>query len=77
MTFEKTYQIDKENKLVIKLPDRFKKRKKVRVIVEDIEETREEKMKKMKKASDDSLLKSDIDETTDDFNISIMSRNDT
>ncbi|MCF8308078.1 MAG: hypothetical protein K9I68_03620 [Bacteroidales bacterium] len=66
MTFEKTYQIQKDNKLIIKLPDHFKK-KKVRVIVEDIEESREEKMKKMKKASNDSLLKSDIDETTEDF----------
>lgn len=67
MTFEKTYKIDKDNKLIIQLPDYFKKRKKVRVIVEDIEESREEKMKKMKEASDDSLLKSDIDETTEDF----------
>ncbi len=67
MTFEKTYKIDKDNKLIIKLPDYFKKRKKVRVIVEDIEVSREEKMNALKKASDDSLLKSDIDETTEDY----------
>lgn len=40
MTFEKTYKIQKNNQLVINLPDSFKSKKKVKVIIEEIEEDR-------------------------------------
>ena len=40
MTFEKTYDVQKNNQLIIILPERFKTKKKVRVIIEDIDENR-------------------------------------
>ncbi len=66
MTFEKTYKVQRNNQLIIKLPDQFKS-KKVRVIVENVDEIREEKIKLMSKASKDPLFLSDIDEITKDF----------
>lgn len=66
MTFEKTYKVQRNNQLIIKLPDQFKS-KKVRVIVENVDETRDEKMKLMSKASKDPLFLSDIDEIAKDF----------
>ncbi len=63
MTFEKTYEIQKNNKIIINLPERFKSRKKVRVIIEDIDENRAAKIEMLKKASIDPLFLSDIAET--------------
>ncbi len=62
MTFEKTYSIQKDNRLVIKLPERFKSKKRVKVIIEDVDESRQEKIKLLRKASQDPLFLSDIDE---------------
>ena len=67
MTFEKTYEIQKDNQLVIKLPERFKTKKKVRVIIEEVEESRKEKIELLKQASQDPLFLSDIQDTTSDF----------
>ncbi|MCK9638489.1 MAG: hypothetical protein M0R39_01160 [Prolixibacteraceae bacterium] len=67
MTFEKTYDIQKNNQLIINLPERFKSKKMVRVIIEDIDEIREEKIAMLKKASSDPLFLSDIVETVSDF----------
>ena len=67
MTFEKTYKIQKDNKIIIQLPDQFKSKKKVRVIVEDVNEDRNEKIKLLQNASKDPLFLSDIDEISRDF----------
>ena len=67
MTFEKTYEVQKSNKLIIDLPERFKSKKKVRVIIEDIDEQRDLKIALLKKAQNDPLFLSDIGETTTDF----------
>ncbi len=67
MTFEKTYEIQKDNRLIIKLPDRFKSRKRVKVIIEDVDESRQERIEMLKKASKDPLFLSDINEITSDF----------
>jgi len=70
MTFEKTYDIHKNNKLIIELPEKFKSKKRVRVIVQDIDENRSKKIKLLHKASIDPLFLSDIDEISRDFKIS-------
>ena len=67
MTFEKTYDIQKNNKLIIDLTERFKARKKVRVIIEDIDEQRELKIALLKMAQNDSLFLADIAENTTVF----------
>jgi hypothetical protein len=70
MTFEKTYDVPKKNELVIQLPSKFKSRKRVRVIIEDIDESRDNKIIMLKKASTDPLFMSDIAETLSDFEYS-------
>ena len=53
--------------MIINLPDRFKSKKKVRVIIEDIDEDRDVKIALLKKAATDPLFLADIAETISDF----------
>jgi hypothetical protein len=69
MTFEKTYEIQKNNQLIIKLPERFKSKRKVKVIIKDIvDNNRNGKIEMLKKASQDPLFLDDINEISSDFN---------
>ncbi len=67
MTFEKTYEVQKDNRLIIKLPERFRSKKRVKVIIEDVDDSRQEKIKLLRKASKDPLFLSDINEVNSDF----------
>jgi len=67
MAFEKTYDVKKNNQLIINLPERFKSIKKGRVIIEDSDEIRAAKIALLKKASTDPLFISDMAEITSDF----------
>ncbi len=70
MTFEKTYEIQKNNQLTIKLPERFKSRKRVRIIIEDVDDDRNAKLDLLRNALKDPLFLSDIQEVKDDFQYS-------
>jgi hypothetical protein len=67
MAYKKTYDVQKNNQLVINLPDRFRSRKRVKVTIEDIEEDRDEKISLLKKAAIDPIFLSDITEIDSDF----------
>jgi hypothetical protein len=67
MTFEKISKVQKSKRLIIDLSERFNARKKVRVIIEDIDEQRELKIALLKMAQNDSLFLADIAETTTVF----------
>jgi hypothetical protein len=67
MTYIRTFEIDKNNQLKISLPEQFKRTRKVRVIIEDIDSEIENKVNLLKKASKDPLFLADIDETIADF----------
>ncbi len=67
MTFEKTYDVQKNRQLVIDLPDKFRSIKKVRVIIEDVDEDRDEKISLLKKSATDPIFHSDISEIESDF----------
>jgi hypothetical protein len=69
MTFEKAYDIH-NNQLVINLPEKFKTRKRVKVIIEDIDEERELKIEMLKKATKDPLFLADIADVNSDFEYS-------
>lgn len=64
MTFEKTYEVQKDNKLIINLPESFKTKKRVKVTIEDVDENRQKKIKMLRKASKDPLFLADISEIT-------------
>ena len=67
MTFEKTYNINNENQLIIKLPERFRSKKRVKIIIEDVDDSRQEKIKQLRNASRDPLFQLDINEVNSDF----------
>lgn len=67
MTYSKTYDIQKNNQLIINLPDRFKRKRKVKVTIEDFDDETDNKVKLLKKASKDSLFLADVAETNADF----------
>ena len=67
MTFEKTYEVQKDNRIIIKLPERIKSKKRVKVIIEDVDDSRQEKIQLLRKASKDPLFLSDINEVNSDF----------
>ena len=66
MTLKQVYNVN-NNQLTINLPENFRGRKRVMVIVEDIEETQLDKYLLMKKAATDILFLSDIQEISSDF----------
>ncbi len=70
MTFEKIYEIQKNNQLTIKLPEIFRSKKRVRIIIVDVDDDRNAKLDLLKKASKDPLFLSDIQEVKDDFQYS-------
>jgi len=67
LTYSKTYDIQKNNQLIINLPDRFKRKRKVKVTIEDFDDETDNKVKLLKKASKDSLFLADVAETNADF----------
>lgn len=67
MTFVKTYELQNNNTLVIELPDKFKSKKRVKVIIEDVDDTREEKINRLKQSTKDPLFLADISEIIADF----------
>lgn len=67
MTLKQVYNVS-NNQLTINLPENFRGRKQVMVIVEDIEEVQLDKYLLIKKATTDLLFLSDIEEINSDFN---------
>ena len=67
MTYRKTYEVQKNNQLIIDLPDQFKMKRKVMVIIEDIDDEQEDKIDLIKKASKDPLFLADLAEISADF----------
>lgn len=67
MTHKQTYEIQKDNRLIIDLPSRFRNKKRVRVTIEDIDEEIDTRIIHLKKASMDPLFLADIEEVSSDF----------
>ena len=67
MTFERTYEINDNNQLIIRLPDKFRSKRRVRVIIEDIDDDKKSKLESIKKAAKDPLFLSDVQEIQEDF----------
>ena len=67
MTFERTYEIKDGKQLIINLPDKFRSKKRVRVIIEDVDEDKQSKLEYLKRAANDPLFLSDVQEIQEDF----------
>ena len=66
MTLRKVFN-NKNNQLIIDLPESFRDKKQVLVIVDDNFNSSNEKMDMIKKAATDPLFLSDINEVNKDF----------
>ncbi len=66
MTYRQVCSIE-NNKVTINLPDDFKEKKQVMVIVDDLTDTKAQKLEIMKQASKDPIFLADINDVQDDF----------
>jgi hypothetical protein len=67
MIVKQIYNTDHKNQIVVNLPDNFRKKRRVLVVLDDSVDSRTEKLELMKNAKNDSLLQSDIEEIYNDF----------
>jgi hypoxanthine phosphoribosyltransferase len=66
MTYRQVCSVD-NNKVTITLPEDFKGKTKVVVVVDDLVDTKAQKFELLKKASNDPLFLADIKEIHEDF----------
>ena len=66
MALKKVYQIT-GNELVIHLPDTFRDKKKVLVVIDDYIDTVDNKLALLKKAASDPAFLKDLKEISEDF----------
>ena len=66
MTVTQVYTI-RNNQLIIDIPDTFKGKEKLLVILDDHIDSKAEKLAMMQKAAHDPLFLADIQEVSDDF----------
>lgn len=67
MRHKKIYEIPEDNKLVIKLPEAFRKNKRLLVIIDDSVDDRVKKIELLKAASNDPAFLQDIEDIENDF----------
>ena len=67
MKHSKVYAVSGKSQLVIDLPENFKDKDKVLIVIDDVAETKEEKLEKLKEAMNDPLFLADIQEINEDF----------
>lgn len=67
MNFEKTYDVPKGKSLIIELPEKFRMKKQIKVIIKDIPESRKAKIEQLQKAASDPLFLSDVRIAVSDF----------
>ena len=67
MIVKQVYNTDNKAQLLINLPDSFRKKRRVLVVLDDSIDTRTDKLELMKFAKNDPLFQADIEEISNDF----------
>ncbi len=67
MIVKQIYNTENKSNLTITLPENFRKRRRVLVVLDDSVDTKSDKLKLMQLASSDPLYVADIDATTADY----------
>jgi hypothetical protein len=67
MIVKQIYNTDNKNQILINIPDSFKRKKRILVVIDDSVDTKTDKMELMKIASKDPLFLADIDSISKDF----------
>jgi len=67
MIVKQIYKTENKSQLMINLPDNFRSKKQILVVLDDSVDTKANKMDLMKIASKDPLFLADIDSISNDF----------
>jgi len=67
MIVKQVYNTDNKKQLLINLPDSFRKKRRVLVVLDDSVDTRADKLELMKCVKNDPLFQVDIQEISNDF----------
>ena len=67
MIIKQIYNTENKSNLTITLPENFRKKRRVLVVLDDSVDTKSEKLKLMALASKDPIYIADIEETVADF----------
>lgn len=67
MIVKQVYNTGNKKQLLIDLPESFRKKRKVLVVLDDSVDTKADKLALMKAAKNDPLLQADIEEISNDF----------
>ena len=67
MIVKQIYNTDNKTQLMINLPDTFRRKRRILVVLDDSIDAKTDKLDLMKKASKDPLFLADIDSVTKDF----------
>ena len=69
MIVKQVYNTDNKKQLLINLPDSFRKKRRVLVVLDDSVDTKADKLELMKSAKNDPLFQADIEEISNDFGV--------
>ena len=67
MIVKQVYNIESSGQLTITLPESFRKKKQILVVLDDSEDTRADKMKIMRSAADDPMFIADVEKSSSDY----------
>ena len=67
MIVKQIYNTENKKQLLINLPDSFRKKKRVLVVLDDSIDNKADKLELMKCAKNDPLFQADIEEISNDF----------
>ena len=67
MIVKQIYNTDNKTQLMINLPDAFRRKRRILVVLDDSVDTKTEKLDLIRKASTDPLFLADIDSVSTDF----------
>jgi len=67
MIVKQVYNTENKKQLLIDLPDSFRKKRRLLVVLDDLVDTRADNLELMKGAKNDPLLQADIQEISKDF----------
>lgn len=67
MSIEQIVEVPENGQVTIQLPSQLTKNKRVKIVIEEIDEDREKKLALLKQAANDPLFLADMEEVARDF----------
>ncbi len=67
MIEKQIYKTNNKSKITINIPEKFRNKKKLLIVIDDSIDSEKDKIELMKKAANDQLFIDDIEQVTEDF----------